>query len=367
MILKKYKNNLRPLFTLLALVTMLFGGANMAGAQVQRGKLFDFTDSGRTSFVTLRSPATTGGPITWTIASNPQNPAPGQALIREFVFGSDLLDFIVPEDYTGTGRAEPTVWRDESGTFFVAQTPVGPGPLSIERAVQFGAPDDYPRAMGDYDGDGKADFTVVRQVGDNFRWFMMSSTTGTMRQLTFGSSTGLEPFNDGGFTFLPGADFTGDGRDELIFATTTIDQDRVTYFIGDAVTGALVLVRNFGVYALDVSLPPDDYTGDGRADFVAVRQTDGSTTQLATATWFILNPVTNTFTSTPFGIPDRRFTVNDRPVRGDYDGDGRHDVAVFRPSNQTFYWINSSSPNVIGSQRMPTTGVGVALAALDNY
>ncbi|MBA3335107.1 MAG: VCBS repeat-containing protein [Acidobacteria bacterium] len=345
------------------ITTLLWSGANTASAQAQRGILYDFTGSGRTSFVTLRSPATTGGPITWAIAANPQNPTPGQALIREFVFGNDQLDFVVPEDYTGTTRAEPTVWRDSNGVFFVAQTPVGTGGVTVERAVQWGAPDDNPRAIGDYDGDGKTDYTVVRTVGTNFIWYIMSSSTGAMRAIPFGSSVGL-PTDGTGFTFFPGADFTGDGRDELIFATTDEDQTRVTYFIGDAVTGAGVLTRNFGVFASDISLPPDDYTGDGRADFVAVRQTGGNTLP---ATWFILNVATNTFTSTPFGIADRGFAINDRPVRGDYDGDRIHDIAVFRQSNQTFYWINSSSPGTIGSQRMPASANGRPLADLDNY
>ncbi len=72
MILKN-KNNLRPLFTILALITtMLWWGANSTNAQAPaRGVLHDFTGSGRTSFVTLGIPETAGAPITWRIAANP--------------------------------------------------------------------------------------------------------------------------------------------------------------------------------------------------------------------------------------------------------------------------------------------------------
>lgn len=363
MILKKYKNNLRPLFTLLALATVLFGGANLAGAQVERGKLFDFTGSGRTSFVTLQA---NRGPITWTIAGNPQDPRPNQAFIRQFIYGNSLLDIPVPENYTGDTKAEPTVWRDENGTYYVAQSPVGTAGITVERAVQWGAKDDDPTAMGDYDGDGRADYTVVRETGNVFVWYIMSSSTNTMRAIPFGSTSAGLP--TGSFVdVFPGADFTGDGRDELVFVSVPPDQQTTTFSIGDAVTGAGVLTRNFGAFISDVIVPPDDYTGDGRADLVTVRQTDGSP-----AIWFILNVATNTFTSTRFGIAnpgfDPAFTSTDNPVRGDYDGDGRHDVAVFRQSNQTFYWINSGSSTLsVGSQVMPTTVRGVALASLDNF
>jgi hypothetical protein len=53
--------------------------------------------------------------------------------------------------------------------------------------------------------------------------------------------------------------------------------------------------------------------------------------------WYRTNSSNNTFFGQQFG------TEEDRPVPSDYDGDGRADIAVFRPSAGTWYLLGSSS------------------------
>lgn len=73
---------------------------------------------------------------------------------------------------------------------------------------------------------------------------------------------------------------------------------------------------------------PGDFDGDGFKDAAVFRPTAN--------TFFILNSGSNTVEFIPFG------SNGDIPVDGDFDGDRRADVAIFRPSVGE-WWINRSS------------------------
>jgi len=55
--------------------------------------------------------------------------------------------------------------------------------------------------------------------------------------------------------------------------------------------------------------------------------------------WFILRSEDSSFYSVPFG------TNGDAPSPADYDGDGKFDTAVFRPSTSTWF-INRSTAGI---------------------
>lgn len=74
-----------------------------------------------------------------------------------------------------------------------------------------------------------------------------------------------------------------------------------------------------------------DFDGDGRTDLSIFRPSDGN--------WW-LNRSTAGVTAINFGL------ATDIPTPGDYDGDGKAEIAVWRPSNGGWYRINSSNGTV---------------------
>jgi hypothetical protein len=86
---------------------------------------------------------------------------------------------------------------------------------------------------------------------------------------------------------------------------------------------------------------PGDFDGDGFADAAVFRPSDG--------TFFILNSGSNTANFITFG------TNGDLPVAGDYDGDKRADVAIYRPSVGQ-WWILKSSNGSSLATTFGTTG-----------
>ena len=74
---------------------------------------------------------------------------------------------------------------------------------------------------------------------------------------------------------------------------------------------------------------PGDYDGDGRTDTAIFRPSTG--------VWHVMRSSTGTPTALPWG------NGADRPVPGDYDGDGKIDIAVFRPSNGVWLIVPSTT------------------------
>jgi hypothetical protein len=89
-----------------------------------------------------------------------------------------------------------------------------------------------------------------------------------------------------------------------------------------------------------------DFNGDGRTDFAVFRPSIG---------WwsFVGN-----------GVRERQWGMyGDKPVPGDYDGDGRTDIAVWRPSEGNWYVINSTD----GRTQIQQWGISTDIPVQGDY
>ena len=119
----------------------------------------------------------------------------------------------------------------------------------------------------------------------------------------------------------------------LYFEVADLNADGRTDFANYSANGVLNTGLGFAITLSVCNLVKDtgrlDYDGDGKTDLAVWRPTTGQ--------WVIRNSSGGTQTI-PWGLG----SLNDQPAPGDYDGDGKTDLAVFRANDSTWYILNSA-------------------------
>ena len=180
----------------------------------------------------------------------------------------------------------------------------------------------FTRTENDFDGDLRADLSIFRP--SNGTWYVN------------GSTSGLSAAQWGVAADKPAAaDYDGDGKTDLaVWRENGFGNTNFSYFFILRSSTNTLQQEQFGTTG-DVPIPAD-YDGDGKADAAVYRSGSGA----GTPSLSYYRP------SATAGVNFRTFywgISGDVPVRGDFDGDGRADAAVFRPSNGVWYVQQSSN------------------------
>jgi len=265
------------------------------------------------------------------------------------------------DSFDPVGGQHIAVWRPSNGTWYVYNRKTG-----AVKTQQWGQAGDIP-VPADYDGDGTTDFAVWRP--SNGTWYIINSKTGTTSGWQWGQA---------GDVPVPGlyySNFTeltvwrpADGIWYVLNTKNNTYQARQWGTNGDSpvpgsyATGGSPLlfpIPAYGIwrpsngnwYVFDVygkagrtpvqwgtkgDIPiPADYNGDNVTDFAIWRPSTG--------TFWIIKSNFYTAPSSGTSFGQQWGQTGDVPIPTDYDADGKADFTVWRPSNGTWYIINSTT------------------------
>jgi hypothetical protein len=293
-------------------------------------ELMGVNDNGGRDKVAMQQQRADRGPspevgIGWWLAQSGGTYAPASPARVDH--GQDT-DFFMMEDFDNDDRDDLTVWSP--GVATVAAYKILRSSNSTVQTIPYGQNGDDPTMIGDWNNDGTADVAVYRDGTSGspqsfFFWSNVATPT-VVNYIPWGT--------DGDIAYS--LDYDGDGRNDPAVQRNG-GSLRGDHWIRQSGNGATV----FFIYGLSSDfVVPGDYDGDGRDDVCVSRNANFGT---GTFKYFWVRE------SDGGGMPDAPIQwgiPGDFIQQGDFDGDGKTDVGVWRANvdpTMNFNYVRKSS------------------------
>lgn len=256
---------------------------------------------------------------------------------------TNSTDRVLTGDFNGDGCKDVAVYRNDGTWYFFSKNPYLSGNDEFSDWLgETGIP-----FTGDFDGDGKADIGVYDATGHTLRYRL---STSKYNKISFGDETITNGFANSltNVKYILTGDFNGDYKDDLlIYAGEGVNQMWNMYlwypgnYFGD--DGNPNLHIHWWYSDADIPLV-GDFNGDGKADLGIFRPV-GSDGQ-----WLVALNHGVTGTGTGFAETNSFQTLwgngsGDTPLVGKFDGGPASDIAIYRKNNSGSNWFYRLSDN----------------------
>ena len=257
-------------------------------------------------------------------------------------------------DYNGDGKTDYTVVRNTGGgpsgqvTWYGCNASGSSQQCSGDFQTAFGTASDF-FVSGDFDGDSKSDIAVWRPGAPSVAaFYIFQSSNSTLRVDTFGQTGDNPSVVD---------DYTGDGKTDVAVYRGGVSSGDPSFWFYRASSGPNSGNIVYTQWGSNGDFPaPGDFDGNGMADFMIQRSGGPQAVY-----WMYANGP-GTVSTYYFGLP------TDVIVPGDYDGDGKTDLAVVRGNAGGIDWYVRKSSAPADSPYFGTWGLSASdFAAQGDY